>query len=45
MLLVLATIKAFNQILYKNIDQINDPIDLIYGSVTESADFNLYKCH
>ena len=37
------TIKTFNQIFYKDIDQINDPNDLIYGNTVESTEFKFYN--
>jgi hypothetical protein len=37
------TIKTFNQVFYKDIDQNNDPNDLNYGNIKESAEFKFYN--
>ena len=39
----ITTIKTFNQVFYKDIDQNNDPDDLIYGNIVESAEFKFYN--
>ena len=37
------TVKTFNQIFYTNIDENNDPEDLIYGNAVESVGFKFYN--
>ena len=37
------TVKSFNQVFYANIDENNDPDDLIYGNATESVGFKFYN--
>ena len=39
----ITTIKTFNQVFYKDIDQNNDPDDLRYGNIEESAEFKFYN--
>ena len=39
----ITTIKTFNQVFYKDIDQNNDPNDLSYGNIVESSEFKFYN--
>ena len=39
----ITTIKTFNQVFYTDIDQDNDPNDLVYGNTTESVEFKFYN--
>ena len=39
----ITTVKTFNQVFYKGIDQDNDPNDLSYGNIVESSEFKFYN--